>query len=77
MQGPDGLHPMLLKECTARTRWTTSHASEGMQCTAMIEYSSNLTGVCKYYIGPIGDLSLSTATAAAACVYTVYVQSLK
>jgi len=22
-------------------------------------------GVCKYYIGPIGDLSLSTATAAA------------
>ena len=23
-------------------------------------------GVCKYYIGPIGDLPLSTATAAAA-----------
>jgi len=24
----------------------------------------SVMGVCKYYIGPIGDLSLSTATAA-------------
>ena len=27
---------------------------------------TGLTGVCKYYIGPIGNLSLLTATAAAA-----------
>jgi len=28
--------------------------------------STHRYGVCKYYIGPIGDLSLSTATAAGA-----------
>jgi len=36
-----------------------------------------LMGVCKYYIGPIGDLSLSTATAAGyELTVNVLIQSL-
>jgi len=44
----------------------------GAVCGAVFRDTQNLlywwetSGVCKYYIGPIGDLSLLTATAATA-----------
>ena len=48
----------IMKHCTGCTVHTSPKYTT-------VKKAQMQGGVCKYYIGPIGDLSLSTATAAA------------
>ena len=44
--------------------------SAGHVSSWLTVHKTFITGVCKYYIGPIGDLSLLTAAAAAAAAHS-------